>query len=165
MKNIVEAFRRFAAPPTWGASFIPMILGFTAAFTVGAAKLIPADIGWMAVAFIAIALVETGKHALNEIMDHRSGDDDFVEADHVTPFSGGKKVLPQGLITENQAWLIAGVTLAIACVAGLVIAFCLNPIILFIGIVGMAMAILYNLPQTRLIYRGVGEILGWINKK
>lgn len=158
MKNFIEAFRRFAAPPTWGASFIPMILGFTASFSVGGAKLKGSDLCWMALAFFAIALVETGKHALNEIMDHRSGADDYVDAEHATPFSGGKKVLPLGLIGEKEAWLIAAVTMGVAALIGLAIAFCLNPIILFIGIVGMAMAVLYNAPQTRLIYRGVGEL-------
>ncbi|MGI5873105.1 MAG: prenyltransferase [Bacillota bacterium] len=157
MRNFLEAFRRFAAPPSWDASFTPMILGFTCAFTIGGAKLTPSCLWWMFAAFIAIALVETGKHALNEIMDFRSGDDCLVDAEHRTPFSGGKKVLPQGLITETQAFGIAVVTMGIACVVGVAIAFWLNWIILPIGIVGMGVAVLYNAPQTRLIYRGWGE--------
>lgn len=157
MNKLWEAFKRFAAPPSWDASFTPMILGFTCAFTIGGAKLSYGAVGWMLLAFFAIALIETGKHALNEIMDFRSGDDVVLEEDHLTPFSGGKKVLRYGLVSEKQVWGIAAVTLGIACLCGLVIAFTLNIRILIIGIVGMAMAILYNHPWTRAIYHGLGE--------
>lgn len=157
MNNLSESVRRLAAPPTWSASFTPMIFGFTCAFTFGGEKLTYGKIAWMLLAFFAIALVETGKHALNEILDYQTGDDLVLEEDHLTAFSGGKKVMRNGLATTRQLWGIAAVTLGIACGIGILIAFCLNKAILLIGVIGMLMAVLYNSPQTRLIYYGWGE--------
>ena len=97
MKNLIESVKRLAAPPSWDASFTPMITGFTCAFTVGQAKLTYAAVLWMLLAFFAIALIETGKHALNEILDYETGADLVLQEDHVTPFSGGKKVMREGL--------------------------------------------------------------------
>lgn len=157
MNNLVESIKRLAAPPSWDASFTPMLVGFTCAFTIGGAKLNYGSILWMFTAFFAIALIETGKHALNEILDYRSGNDAMVDEEHLTPFSGGKKVLNQGLASVGQLWAIAAVTMGVACVIGLLISYFLSLRILLIGVIGMAMAVLYNAPQTGLIYKGWGE--------
>lgn len=157
MKNFMESLRRFAAPPSWDASFTPMLVGFTCAFTVGNAQLTYTKVLWMLLAFFAIALIETGKHALNEILDYQSGNDVILAEDHITPLSGGKKVLRYGLASVKQCWMIAAVTMGVACVAGLVIAFSLNIKILGIGIIGVLMAVVYNTPHIGFIYRGLGE--------
>ena len=52
MKNFMESLRRFAAPPSWDASFTPMLVGFTCAFTVSNAQLTYTKVLWMLLAFL-----------------------------------------------------------------------------------------------------------------
>lgn len=55
MKNFMESLRRFAAPPSWDASFTPMLVGFTCAFTVSNAQLTYTKVLWILLAFFAMS--------------------------------------------------------------------------------------------------------------
>ena len=107
---------------------------------------------------MGVLLIETGKHCVNDIVDYESGVDLSIEPDKVTPFSGGKKVLTENLLTVKEAKLIGKITLATAAIIGVYIAIYREPAIWTIGVTGVFLAVAYSLPPFAFCYRGLGEI-------
>lgn len=147
-----------AAPPTWSASFVPMAIGYVCAFVnIGETPSVE-GVFWIVVSFTAMILIETGKHAVNDLVDYRSGNDIAVDEEHRTPFSGGKKVLLAGILTEKETAAVAVLTLGAAAVMGLAIVWFWTPRIFWIGVAGVVISVIYTLPPVKLCYRGLGEV-------
>ena len=102
--------------------------------------------------------IETGKHCINDVVDFESGVDLSIEPDKVTPYSGGKKVLTENLLTVKEAKLIGKATLTIGAIIGIYIATYREPAIWIIGIIGVFLAVAYSKPPLAFCYRGLGEI-------
>jgi 1,4-dihydroxy-2-naphthoate octaprenyltransferase len=115
------------------------------------------DIYWLFLSFFGVYLIETGKNAINEVVDYKSGVDRFVTPDKRTPFSGGKKTIVDGLLTVEETKIIALVTMLAAAAIGLYIAIAREPMVLWIGIAGFLISIFYSLPPFKFCYRGLGE--------
>ncbi|NLP29797.1 MAG: prenyltransferase, partial [Clostridiales bacterium] len=114
---------------------------------------------WWLLSIVSIMLIETGKHCFNDVVDYESGVDLSIEPDKVTPYSGGKKVLTENLLSVKEAKIIGKITLAIAAVIGIYIAVVREPLIWPIGILGVFFAISYSVPPFSFCYRGLGEIV------
>lgn len=153
-----EAILKFIAPPTLSASYVPILVGFVCVYFIGDVSFSLWHLPWMLMALLGITCVETGKHALNELTDFHSGCDLFVDKDHITPVSAGKKVLPNGVATEKQVWGIALVCFFLAVVIGLIIVINLSFPVLWFGIFGIFLAVIYNAEPFKVIYRGFGEV-------
>lgn len=158
MNRIVKGALMLAAPRTWSASFMPMISGYACAFLLGNAGFSPSDALWIFLSFIAMALIETGKHAVNDVVDYATGNDRAVDEEHRTPFSGGKKALTGGILSEEEAVWIAAVTLSAAGGIGMIIVYFKSFPVLLFGIVGIGISVIYTLPPVKLCYRGLGEM-------
>ena len=118
----------------------------------------PIDLGWLMLVVIAVLSLETAKNASGEIFDYRSGADQAVDPEDRSPFSGGKRVLVDGLLTVRQTALVSGLGYAAGIGAGLAIVFLREPRILWLGVVGVACAWFYHAPPLALAYRGLGEL-------
>jgi 1,4-dihydroxy-2-naphthoate octaprenyltransferase len=130
-----------------------MLLGSCAAARDG-----PLSPLWLAVTVIGIWAIEIAKNASGEIYDWDSGADRNVAPEDRSPFSGGKRVLVDGILTRSQTRgiAVAGYTTGIA--AGLGIATYREPRVLLLGVVGIGLAFFYHAPPLRLSYRGLGEL-------
>lgn len=144
---------RLADPKISLASIASMLLGACAAAADG-----PLQSGWLALTVLGILAIETAKNASGEIFDFDSGADLAIAEPDRTPFSGGKRVLVDGLLTRRQTMLISVVTYALGAAAGFAIVFFREPRILWIGLAGMACAYFYHAPPLKLSYRGLGEV-------
>jgi len=151
--NFSTGFWRLADPKISLASAASILLGASAAATAG-----PLSAGWLALTVAGIFAVEVAKNASGEIFDWDSGTDFRIRPEDRSPFSGGKRVLVDGLLTRAQVWGIAigGYLLAIA--AGLIIVRWREGRVLWIGAAGLALAFFYHAPPFRLSYRGLGEL-------
>jgi len=145
------------AVPTLVASIVPMTVGFAAALQTNG-SVTAYDLLWFLLATVAVILIETGKNTVNEYFDYLSGTDRFVDEEHLTPFSGGRRVLPSGILSGKEVICIGVVTFGLAIAAGLVMAFFKTFLIFWIGIIGIAISICYTLPPFKLCYRGLGEL-------
>lgn len=154
IKRIWQGFWQLADPKIWIASTVPMIVG--AAFAFGNSGKF--DLYWFLVALIAVYCIEIGKNAVNEYVDYLSGVDRFVSPDKRTPFSGGKKTVVDGKLTLTEVVIIAIVTFLIAGGIGLYIISFKEISVLWIGIAGILLSIIYSIPPFKLAYRGLGEI-------
>ena len=114
--------------------------------------------GWLALTALGIFCVEVAKNAAGEIVDYDSGTDlAIAEADR-SPFSGGKRVLVDALLTRAQTRAIARYFFLAAIVIGLVIVVARDTRVLGFGLAGMALAWYYHGGTMRLAYRGLGEL-------
>ena len=143
---------RLADPKISLASFASMALG-----TAMAARDGELAWGWLALTVAGIFFIEVAKNASGELFDFDSGADLGVAPADRSPFSGGKRVLVDGLLTRAQTREIAAVTYASGAVAGLCIAAAREPRVLGLGLAGIALAYFYQAPPFKLAYRGLGE--------
>lgn len=144
---------RLADPKVSLASFAGM---FMAACVAAADAGLHA--GWLAATVLGIFCVEVAKNASGEVVDYDSGTDlSIADADR-SPFSGGKRVLVDGLLNRRQTWQIAAFFFTAAIVIGLSIAYFREPDILALGAIGMSLAWFYHGSSLKLSYRGLGEL-------
>ena len=143
---------RLADPKVSLASFSAMLLGACAAAHDG-----PLSAAWLLATVAGIFAIEIAKNASGEIVDFDSGADLAVAPGDRSPFSGGKRVLVDGLLSRRQTASIAWAFYLIGGATGLAIAFGREPLVLPIGLVGVACAFWYHAPPVKLAYRGLGE--------
>lgn len=150
--SLARGFARLADPKISLASFASLFLGACAAAAAG--ELHP---GWLALTVVGIFAIEVAKNAAGEVVDWDSGVDPAVALADRSPFSGGKRVLVDGLLTRGQTWAVAigAYLLGIAC--GLALVLGREPGVLAIGLAGVALAYAYHGRPFRLAYRGLGE--------
>ncbi len=144
---------RLADPKISLASFASMFLGACAAAATG-----PLHFGWLAVTVLGIFAIEVAKNASGEIFDWNSGNDQAVQEEDRSPFSGGKRVLVDALLTKGQTIGIAFVCYLLGSLAGISIALWREPGVFWIGLIGVALAFSYHAPPLKLSYRGLGEL-------
>jgi len=143
---------RLSDPKISLASIASMLLGTCAAAREG-----PLDVPWLAVTVLGILSIEAAKNASGEIHDLDSGADLAVEEIDRSPFSGGKRVLVEGLLSRGQTAAIAATGYALFLAAGIAVAALREPAVLWLGLPGGALAYIYNGPPLFLSYRGGGE--------
>jgi 1,4-dihydroxy-2-naphthoate octaprenyltransferase len=143
---------RLADPKISLASFASMALGAAAAARDGELAW-----AWLALTVAGIFLIEVAKNASGELFDFDSGADLAVAPEDRSPFSGGKRILVDGLLTREQTMEIAGDAYALGAAAGLCIAVAREPRVLWLGLAGIALAYFYQAPPFKLSYRGLGE--------
>lgn len=151
--NFCQGLWRLADPKISLASFASLFLGTCAAAAAG-----PLHVGWLVVTVLGIFAIEVAKNASGEIFDFDSGTDQAIAPEDRSPFSGGKRVLVERLLTRGETIAISAVCYALGLGAGLVIVFLREPGILWVGLGGLACAYLYHAPPARLSYRGLGEL-------
>ena len=143
---------RLADPKISLASFSGIFLGACAAAHEG-----PLSTPWLLLTVLGIFAIEVAKNASGEIVDFDSGADAAVAPEDRSPFSGGKRVLVDGLLTRRQTAVIAATCYVSGITAGLVIVFARAAWVLPLGILGVAAALFYHCSPLRLAYRGLGE--------
>lgn len=144
---------RLADPKISLASIASWFLGACAAGAAG-----PLHAGWLALTLAALLALETAKNASGEIFDFDSGADLAVAPEDRSPFSGGKRVLVDELLTRAETWRIALAGYAIAGAIGAGIAVLRDARVLWLGLPGAGLAFFYHAPPPRLSYRGGGEL-------
>lgn len=148
-----KGFWRLADPKISLASMSSIFLGACAAYSGG--KIV---IGWLSVTIFGIFAIEVAKNASGEIFDFDSGTDLAIAPEDRSPFSGGKRVLVEGLLTRFETILIACVGYLLGIAVGLWIVLARESTVFWIGLVGIACAYFYHAPPLKLSYRGWGEI-------
>jgi 1,4-dihydroxy-2-naphthoate octaprenyltransferase len=153
MSDVRAGVWRLADPKITLASAASLFLGATAAAAHG-----PLAWGWLLATVLGIFLFEVAKNASGEVFDFDSGTDPAVAPADRSPFSGGKRVLVDRLLTRRQTWTVAAAAYGLGVVLGLVIAFAREPRVFWLGVAGAACAWFYQAPPLKLSYRGWGEL-------
>jgi 1,4-dihydroxy-2-naphthoate octaprenyltransferase len=151
--TFAAGFWRLADPKITLASAASLLVGLSAAAQAGAIHW-----GWLLVTVFGIFAIETAKNASGEVFDWDSGTDRNIAQEDRSPFSGGKRVLVDGLLTRKETWFIAATAYVIGIGAGLSIVWLREPSVVWFGLAGVALAWFYHAPPLKLSYRGLGEL-------
>lgn len=150
-----KGFWKVAAPVSWIASTIPMVIGAVLAYSIEGKF----NLYWFMVALIGVYLIETSKNAANKLIDFKLGVDTYKEDDVHNLFTGkSKSAIVTGELSLLETALFSLVTLGLAGIIGLYIVIFREVSVLWIGIIGVVIAIFYSLPPFKFSYRGLGEI-------
>lgn len=103
-----------------------------------------------------------GTNVANDYFDHRSGTDP-ANVRFVRPFTGGSRLIQEGLISPAAVLATAICFFAAGLGLGVVLAVLRGPVLLLIGIVGLVSGYFYTAPPLRLAHRGLGELTVGVN--
>ena len=144
--------------PFFTAAIAPAILGVAVAFYQGYA------INWWraVVTLVGLVAVHGGTNLANDYFDHRSRND-WVNLTP-TPFSGGSRVIQEGVISPRAMLIYSLSCFAVGIVCGLYL-WRVTPgnVVLWLGLFGVASGFLYTAVPVAIGYRGVGEFFVGLN--
>ena len=107
-------------------------------------------------------LYHAGLNVLNDYFDFRNGTDNINEG-ALTPFTGGSRMIQEGLMSPSQTLALAILLLSAGSILGIYLAIQCGYLILILGIIGLATGALYSAPVGFLAGRGLGEITVALN--
>ncbi|MCA1813802.1 MAG: prenyltransferase [Halobacteriales archaeon] len=152
------ALVRAARPGWWPATLVPVLIG--AALAWKDEFFDPFFLGLCGAGALAFTV---GTNLANDWFDHRSRSDEGNLTP--TPFSGGSRVIQEGLLSPRAVLGLAGLAYAAGAAIGLAIALQLQAQhgtglaqVLGLGVAGFALGFLFSAPPVHLAHRGLGEL-------
>jgi 1,4-dihydroxy-2-naphthoate octaprenyltransferase len=107
---------------------------------------------------LGMALIHSGANLANDLFDHLSGND-AANTEFLSPFTGGSRVIQEGLLSPLAIAAAACLCLGAGCLIGLYLVWARGWFILALGLVGVLSAVAYTAPPFRLAHRGLGELV------
>ena len=129
------------------------LLGMAFAWACGCGFDVPKAAATLVLAVVAHA----GANVLNDYHDARNGAD-AANQQGLFPFSGGSRLIQQGLVSEADTGRWAALLLLVLVPAGLLLALHSGGGLLLIGMAGLFLAWAYSAPPLALMSRGLGEL-------
>jgi 1,4-dihydroxy-2-naphthoate octaprenyltransferase len=153
------AARYFAAlrPPFLLVALGSCLVGLASATATG----VPLDAARATVTIVFAMLAQGGANVLNDYYDSVSGND-AANTERVFPFTGGSRMIQNGVLTEGQMLAYGTLLFAATVAAGLWLMAVSGPELLFVGAAGVFIGWAYSAPPFRLNSRGWGEVCIWI---
>lgn len=156
--NKLKLYLMEVRAPFFTASIVPIVLGSVIAFNM------TQTFNWtyFLLTLIGGVFLHAGANVINDYFDHLSQNDE-LNKEFVRPFTGGSRMIQQGLLSSREVLIEALLCLFIGSVIGLYLSYELGWVILMIGIFGVFSAVFYVFPQVNLVGKGIGEVLIGIN--
>jgi 1,4-dihydroxy-2-naphthoate octaprenyltransferase len=142
------AFRILRAP-FFTATLAPVFVGTAVAWAQGHFHL-----AYFALTLIGAVAIHAGLNVANDYFDHLSGNDEAHP--HPTPFSGGSRVIQEGIVTARQMLAISVMAFVLGAAIGLFLAATRGWMVLWLGLAGAFFAVFNSAPPFKLSYRGHG---------
>jgi 1,4-dihydroxy-2-naphthoate octaprenyltransferase len=109
-----------------------------------------------ALALLATVCIHAASNVLNDVGDD-SGGTDRQNKDRIYPYTGGSQFIQKGIMSAPEMARLGISLLTVAAIAGLVLIVLKGTMVLYFGLVGVALAVLYSLGPAHLSSLGVGE--------
>jgi 1,4-dihydroxy-2-naphthoate octaprenyltransferase len=152
--NIVQVWFRELRAPFFTASIVPVLVGSAAGYSASGEF----HAGLFALALFGVMCLHAGANIANDYFDHVSGNDEANR--NLTTFSGGSRIIQQGLLSPRAVLAGSWTFLALGAVAAVVLTVLTHSLfILALGLVGLVGGYFYTATPVKLGYRGVGEIV------
>jgi 1,4-dihydroxy-2-naphthoate octaprenyltransferase len=140
---------RILRAPFFTATIVPVCVGAAVAWAQGYFHL-----GYFALTLIGAVAIHAGLNVANDYFDHLSGNDEAHP--HPTPFSGGSRVIQEGIVTARQMLAISVTAFVLGAAIGLFLAATRGWMVLWLGLAGAFFAVFNSAPPLKLSYRGHG---------
>jgi 1,4-dihydroxy-2-naphthoate octaprenyltransferase len=144
-------------PPFLLVSLGSCLVGLAAAYASG----VPMDAAKAVVTIVFAMAAQAGANVLNDYYDSVSGND-AANTERVFPFTGGSRVIQNGVLSERQMLAYGTALMTATMAAGLWLMAASGPELLFIGAAGVFTGWAYSAPPFRLNSRGWGEACIWV---
>lgn len=154
---MVKLWIRALRAPFFQAVIIPTALGAAIAWYQDGIF----HVGYFLLTVLGVIFVNAGTNLSNDYFDHKSGNDD--NNDVFTAFSGGSRVIQDGLISAKTIHTVALISFGLAATIGVYFTFTRGWPILIIGLFGAISGYLYTATPTKFVYRGWGELIAGLN--
>jgi 1,4-dihydroxy-2-naphthoate octaprenyltransferase len=158
MNNRLELWIAETRAPFFTATIIPVLLGAAIAWARGETF----HWGLFLLTMLAALLMHAGANMINDYMDHLRGTD-AINVEYVRPFTGGSRMIQDGLLTPRQILTASVLCLTLGSALGLYLASVRGWSILLIGAIGLFSAVFYVTPGFALSALGVGELVLGLN--
>ena len=154
---------RAVRAPFFTATIVPILLGSVIAYSSLSSAGAPDIWSWSTFWWVLAGalLAQAGTNMSNDYFDHTTRNDEINKLS--SPFTGGSRMIQAGLLSPSKVLFAALASFAGAIAIGLKLntaitgtPFGASPL-LWIGIVGVALGLLYTMGPIRLGYRGLGE--------
>ena len=140
------------------ASIVPVLLGGALArYDTGSLDQLT-----FALTLAGAAFLHIGANVANDYFDHVSGNDP-LNTRFVRPFTGGSRLIQEGLITPGAVLVTSIIFIIAAVIVGIVLTLMKGPVIIVLGLAGIISGFFYTAPPIRFAYRGIGELIVGIN--
>jgi len=144
--------------PFFTATIIPILLGAAIAWARGE----PFHWGLFFLTLLGGLFMHAGANMINDYMDHLRGTD-AANVEFVRPFTGGSRMIQEGLLTARQILTASILCFVLGSVIGVYLASLRGWSILLIGAIGLFSAVFYVTPGFALSALGVGEMFIGLN--
>ncbi len=139
-------------PKFFPASALPVLIGTT--WGIQASGGFSASV--FVLALLATVCVHAASNVLNDVGDD-SGGTDRQNEDRIYPYTGGSLFIQKGIMSAPEMARLGISLLTVAAIAGLLLIVLKGTVVLYFGLVGVALAVLYSLGPVRLSSLGLGE--------
>jgi 1,4-dihydroxy-2-naphthoate polyprenyltransferase len=148
LKKLILAAR----PAFFPASVAPVIVGSAWGYRVAG------HFDWLlfVLALLATLCVHLGSNVINDVGDDLTGADRGND-ERIFPYTGGSRFIQNQVLSIRQMTIWGVTLLGIGALLGLVLVTLRGPAVLFFGLIGVALGVLYSLPRVQLSAHGVGE--------
>ena len=145
-KNLLRALRA----PFFVATATQTLVGAAVAWNEGSFYL-----GYFLLTALGVVLANAGTNVANDYFDHLSGDDEGNQ--ELTPFSGGSRVIQEGIISPRGMLVLAFLCYGIVVAIGLYLTWARGWGVLAFGLIGVVLSFLYD-AKISYFGRGLGEL-------
>jgi 1,4-dihydroxy-2-naphthoate octaprenyltransferase len=147
MKNYLKALRA----PFLAGSLIPVIISAAYAYSENTFSLTHC-----LMAALGVVGLHLGANLINDYYDARGSDPINIR---FTPFSGGSRVIQDKQVPPSIIGRMAFLTFGLGVAVGIWFIFLDRPLVIGIGLLGLAAGWSYSAPPLQLMSRGWGEVL------
>ena len=134
------------------ASIFPVLVGTSIAYR----QIVNVDLYAVFLALLAIVFVHAGVNVFNDVHDELNGTD-AINEDRISPFTGGSRIIQDGLMSLTQMRQLAVMLIGISIVFGGALVIYKGTAVLWFGLAGLLLGITYSAPPLKLASRGLGE--------
>ncbi len=140
-------------PMFFTATLLPVILGTA----WGAGHAHSFNLVGFLLAMLTIVCVHACINVVNDVCDDINGTD-RINRQHISPYSGGSRFIQESILSRAQMrnWaIVLGVS---AAALGSLLVLREGGVVLWLGIAGLGLGLLYSIPPVALVNRGLGEV-------
>lgn len=149
-RSKLNAWYRAARPRTLTATYVPLGAAAVVALEQGVFDLVR-----FVLSLIGALLLQIAANLINEYYDYRRGAEELKQ-------SGQGMILKNQLLTPQDVLMGAVLTVVAGALIGLFLLFQSGPLLLWIGLGGVLVVILYTAGPFPLAYNGLGELAVFI---
>ena len=144
--------------PFYTATIVPVLLGTAIAWSREGIF----HPGYFLLTLLGVLALHSGTNVANDYFDHLSGNDE-LNVEFVRPFTGGSRLIQEGLLTPREVFWEFVVAYAVAAATGAALVYLRGPMVLVLGAIGFLSGLLYTAPPLPIASSGLGELVIGVN--